>query len=264
MKIRLFDHHAHIADGDFIGREDEVIRHAKEEGVTHIIVPSCDLETANLGVNLANRYDNVYALVGTHPHEAKYLDAETLQIYESMAKNNEKVVAIGEIGLDYYYDHSPREIQKMAFIEQIRLAQTLNLPIVIHSRDAHKDTMDILKLEDAFSTGVIMHCYSSSAQMAKEYVKLGAYLSFAGPITYKNAVNLREAVENVPLDRLLVETDSPYLTPVPFRGKENQPRYVRHICEKMAEIKGVSFEEMAKITFENTLKAYRIKNLKEA
>ena len=165
--------------------------------------------------------------------------------------------------MDYYYDHSPREIQKMAFIEQIRLAQTLNLPIVIHSRDAHKDTMDILKLEEAFSTGVIMHCYSSSAQMAKEYVKLGAYISFAGPITYKNAVNLREAVETVPLDRLLVETDSPYLTPVPLRGKENKPSYVKYTCERMAAIKGISFEEMANITFENTLKAYRITDISE-
>lgn len=260
MNYRLFDHHAHIADAEFLGKSDEAIASAKEAGVTHIIVPSCDLETSNLALNLANSRENVYACVGTHPHEAKFCDADTLKMYENMAKNNRKVVAIGEIGLDYYYDNSPRDVQKSVFIEQIRLAQTLGLPIVIHSREAHKDTMDILKLEDAFSTGVIMHCYSSSAEMAKEYVKRGAYISFAGPLTYKNASNLREAASVVPLDRLLVETDSPYLTPVPHRGKQNQPAFVYHTCEKLAEIKGVSFEEMANITFENTIRAYRIKD----
>lgn len=258
MNYKLFDNHTHITDRRFEKDFDEVIKNARKNSVTHMIIPSTDLQSAHDGLELASKYDDIYIAVGTHPHEAKHCDVDTLKMYEHLAKTEKKVVAIGEIGLDYYYDHSPRDIQKAVFIEQIRLAKTLNLPIVIHSRDAHGDTMEILTLEEAFDTGVIMHCYSGSAEMARQYVKKGAYISFSGTITYKNATKIKEAVEVVPMDRILIETDAPYLTPTPHRGKRNEPAYVYFTCMEAANLKGVTFEEMANATFENTFKAYRI------
>lgn len=260
MKYRLFDNHTHIADEKFSGEVDSVVERARANGVSHMIIPSCDLQTTYDGLELSQKYDNIYVGVGSHPHEAKFCDADTLKIYEHLAKTRKEVVAIGEIGLDYYYEHSPRDVQKAVFVEQIRLAKTLNLPVIIHDRDAHADTMNILTLEEAFDTGVIMHCYSGSAEMAKEYVKKGAYISFAGTITFKNANKIKEALKVVPMDRILVETDSPYLTPTPHRGERNEPAYVYFTCMEAASLKGVSFEEMAEASFNNTIAAYRIKN----
>jgi TatD DNase family protein len=174
-----------------------------------------------------------------------------------LAKNS-KVKAIGEIGLDYYRDLSPRDVQDKWFREQIRLAKRLGLPIIIHDRDANDEVLKVLKEEKAFETGVLMHCYSGSRELATQYVKLGAMISIAGPITYKNARKTLEVVEAVPLEHLLVETDAPYLSPEPMRGKRNEPMHVKYTCQKMAVIKGISYEEMAKATLENAIRFFKI------
>ena len=168
-------------------------------------------------------------------------------------------IAIGEIGLDYHYDYSPRGVQKKVFIDQIRLAKSLKLPIIIHDREANDDVMRILKEEEAFETGVVLHCFSGSAELARQYVKLGAYISIAGPLTFKNNRKTVEVVEVVPIDRLFVETDSPFLTPVPYRGKRNEPAYVQHVADKIAEIKGLTFKEVADTTRENACRFFNIK-----
>ncbi len=253
----LFDSHSHIDDSRFDGDRAKVIERAKARGLSYILNPGCDLKTSKAALDLARRYDMVYAAVGMHPHEAKHCDQMTLDIFADMAKDK-KVVAIGEIGLDFHYDHSPRDVQRMVFVEQIRLAQTLNLPIIIHSREADGEVFDTLRLEEAFATGVLMHCYSGSAELAKQYVKLGAYISIAGPVTFKNARKLAEVVETVPLERLMIETDAPYLTPVPFRGKRNEPSYVHYTCQRVADIKGISYQQVAAATCQNAQRFFGI------
>ena len=254
----LFDSHSHLDGEKFNKDRDEVINRAKEAGVSYIMNPGADLETSANAVKLSEKYDMIYAAVGVHPHEAKTMDEIMLQLIKGLAKKP-KVKAIGEIGLDYYYDNSPRDIQKKWFREQIRLAKELKLPIIIHDRDANEDVMNILKEEKAFDTGVLMHCYSGSAELARQYVKLGAYISIAGPVTFKNSRKAVEVVEIVPLDRLMIETDSPYLTPQPHRGKRNESSYVRYVAEKIAEIKGITFEEVANVTAENAKRYFNIK-----
>jgi TatD DNase family protein len=219
--------------------------------------PGADFESSVKSIELADKYDMIYAAVGVHPHEAKTMDDMMLELLKGMTKKP-KVMAIGEIGLDYHYDHSPREIQREWFRKQIRLAKEVNLPIIIHDREANQDVMNILKEEKAFDTGVLMHCYSGSAELAKQYVKLGAYISIAGPVTFKNARKTVEVVKTVPIDHLMIETDSPYLTPVPHRGKRNESGYVRFVAEKIAEIKDMSFEEVARQTTENAKKYFGI------
>jgi TatD DNase family protein len=181
-----------------------------------------------------------------------------LSLIKALAKKK-KVMAIGEIGLDYHYDYSPRDVQKKVFIDQIRLAKSLKLPIIIHDREANDDVMRILKEEEAFETGVVLHCFSGSAELARQYVQLGAYISIAGPLTFKNNRKTVEVVEVVPIDRLFVETDSPFLTPVPYRGKRNEPAYVEHVADKIAEIKGLTFKEVANATRENACRFFNIK-----
>lgn len=258
MEYFLFDNHSHIADEKFSEEVEIILERAKKEKVKYIINPSSDIKDSKNAIAIANKYDNVFAAIGIHPHEAKYFDDNTIYILRELAKNNKKVVAIGEIGLDYFYNHSPKEIQIEVFREQLRLAKDLNIPVVIHDREAHQDVMNILTEEDSFSNGVIMHCYSSSAEMGKEFVKKGAFISFSGTVTFSNAKKIVEAAKVIPMDRILIETDAPYLSPTPMRGTRNEPSYVRFTCEKLAEIKGVSFEEMANQTFNNTIKAYRL------
>ncbi len=253
----LFDSHSHVDDKRFNEDRDKVIERAKARGLKYIVNPGCDLATSKAALDLAKRYDMVYAAIGMHPHEAKHCDQLTLDVFSEMAKEK-KVVAIGEIGLDFHYDHSPRDVQRMVFVEQIRLAQTLNLPIIIHSREADGEVFDTLRLEEAFATGVLMHCYSGSAELARQYVKLGAYISIAGPVTFKNARKLVEVVEIVPLDRLMIETDAPYLAPMPFRGKRNEPSYVHYTCQKVADIKGISYEAVAEATCQNAKRFFAI------
>ena len=219
----------------------------------------CDLESSRQSVALAKTYRFVYGTVDIHPEFADSISDEALIELKALAKE-EKIVAIGEIGLDYHWDDNPpKEKQRECFERQIELAKEINMPIAIHSRDADQETMDILKAHKAFDgAGVLLHCFSGSAELARQYVKLGAWISIAGPVTYKNNRKTIEVVQTVPLERLLIETDSPYLTPVPHRGEPNFPGFVIHTAEKLAEIKGVPFEEVAAQTFLNAKTFYGI------
>ncbi len=253
----LFDSHAHLDDKRFKDDIDDVIKRAQEAGVQYIMNPGADFESSQRAIDLSNKYDMIYAAVGVHPHDAKSMDDMMLQLIKAMARKP-KVKAIGEIGLDFHYDFSPREIQEKWFVEQIRLAKELNMPIIIHDREANQPVMDLLKREKAFDTGVLMHCFSGSAELAKQYVKLGAYISIAGPITFKNARKTVEVVEAMPLERLMIETDSPYLTPMPYRGKRNESSYVHYVAERIADIKKCSIEEVGNQTFKNAKEFFRI------
>lgn len=253
----LFDSHAHLNADKFNEDRHDVIMRAKESGVDLIMNPGADFESSQMAIELSKRYDFIYAAVGVHPHDAKDMDAKMLLEIEAMA-HEDKVQAIGEIGLDYHYDFSPREVQKKWFREQLRLASKLDMPVIIHDREAHQDVMTILMEEKVFETGVLMHCFSGSAELMDQYIKLGAYISIAGPITFKNNKKTVKVVEQAPLDRLMIETDSPYLTPVPFRGKRNESAYVRYVCERIAELRGDTVENIAKATKENAMRFFKI------
>lgn len=253
----FFDSHAHLDDGRFDKDRDKIIERAKENKIDNILNPGADLNTSIRAVNLAEKYPMIYAAVGVHPHNVKDMDEDTIEILKALS-NREKVVAIGEIGLDFHYDHSPRDVQRKWFKEQIKLAKEVNLPIIIHDREAHGEVFDILKEHDLGSLGCVMHCYSSSAELAKEYIKMGIYISIAGPITFKNARKTYEVAKEIPLEWLLIETDSPYLTPTPYRGKRNEPAYVKYVVEKIAEAKGISVEEVGHQTTLNAKKLFRL------
>ena len=254
----LIDSHAHLDDKRFDNDRDEIIKNLKKNGVELVINIGADVPSSVKGVALSEEYENIYATVGVHPHDAKDVDETTIELLRALAKKD-KVVGIGEIGLDYHYDNSPRDIQKIWFREQIKLAKELNLPIVVHEREAGQDVYDIIKeASDENLTGVI-HCFSGSLEMAKEYIKLGFYISFAGPVTFKNARIPKEVAKEIPLDRLLIETDSPYLTPEPYRGKRNDPTHVRYMAEKIAELKNIKYDELVKATNENAKKLFNIK-----
>jgi hydrolase, tatD family len=236
---------------------DEIIKNAFDNGIDKIIVPSAypaDMENI---MDLINKYDNVYGMLGIHPSEVKSWDDSFIEKIKNYAKNS-KIVAIGEIGLDYYWDKSFNDLQKEVFIKQIKLANELNLPIDIHDREAHKDTYDIIQ-EHNNGSKVIMHCFSGSVEFARECVKAGFYLGIGGVVTFKNAVKMKEVAKDIPLERILLETDAPYLTPVPFRGKENQPAYVKYVAEEIASLRGISVEEVAQITTENAKTVFNIK-----
>jgi TatD DNase family protein len=256
----MFDSHAHLDSERFEGERDEIIARAKEAGLTLIMNPGASYESSVKAVELSEKYDMVYAAVGVHPHDADTMDDMMLSLLKALAKKK-KVKAIGEIGLDYHYDYSPRDVQKQVFIDQIRLAKSLKLPIIIHDREANDDVLRILKEENAFETGVVMHCYSGSAELARQYVKLGAYISIAGPLTFKNNRKTIEVVEAMPLDRLFIETDSPFLTPVPYRGKRNEPAHVQYVADKIAEIKGLTYKEVVEATKANACRFFDIKEV---
>lgn len=253
----LFDSHTHLDDERFDKDRDIVIARARENGVGYLLNPGADLNTSIRAVNIAEKYEHIYAAVGVHPHDVKDMDEDTIEVLKALS-NKEKVVAIGEIGLDFYYDNSPRDLQRKWFRRQIELAKEVNLPIIIHDRDAHEETFKILKEYDVGSTGCVMHCYASSVEMAKEYIKMGIYISLAGPVTFNNARKTYDVAKEIPLEWLLVETDSPYLTPVPYRGKRNESSYVKLVAEKIAEAKGISFDEVARQTTINAKKLFRI------
>lgn len=236
----LIDSHAHLDDEKFHGNIDEIIKEATDKELKLIINPAVDLESSKKSIRLADKYSMIYAALGVHPHEVKNIDNDT---YDEIIKLTEhpKVVGIGEIGLDYYYEYSPRELQIKSFHKQIEIAQQLKLPIIVHSRDAHEDTYNVLYEHRSELTGVL-HSYSGSWEMAKKYLDMGMYISFSGPITFNNARKLPQVAQNVPMDRLLIETDSPYLTPVPYRGKTNHPAYVNYVALKICEIKGCNYE----------------------
>src|SRR5690625_4152955 len=219
----LIDSHVHLDDKRFDKDRHELIQSLKDNGVELVINIGADLRSSINSVRLAEKYENIYATVGVQTHTTKDVDTETIKKLKELTKEK-KVVAIGEIGLDFYYDNSPRELQRKWFKEQLKLAKEVDLPVVIHSRDAAQETFDILKEAQDGKLEGVMHCYSGSLEMAKEYIKLGFYISIAGPVTFKNARVVREVAKGIPLDKLLIETDCPYLTPAPHRGKRNQPK----------------------------------------
>lgn len=252
----LIDSHLHLDDEKFDEDREAVIARAKESGICRMINIGADMPSSRRSIQLADRHEEIYAAVGIHPHDAakmKPSDDEQLAAWTG----HKKVVAIGEIGLDYYYDLSPREIQREAFIRQLDIARQMHMPVVIHNRDAHGDAMEILKREGRGLIGVI-HCFSGSLEMAKELLKLGWYIGFDGPVTFKNAAKLSEIAAEVPLERILVETDSPYLTPVPFRGKRNEPSHVKLVAQRIAELRGLGVEEFSQATTQNVCDLFQI------
>ena len=254
----LIDSHAHLDDEKFDEDREEVISSLKNNGVEFVINPASDLESSKNAVRLANKYENIYACIGNHPHEAKLYNDEVEDEYIELSKNK-KVVAIGEIGLDYHYDNSPRDIQRDVFIRQIELAKKLNLPIVIHSRDAVGDTLEILE-EYGKDMKVMIHAYSESVEVLRNYLKLGFYISIGGVVTFKNARKVKESVIELPLDRLLIETDSPYLTPEPYRGKRNEPKYTKYVAMKLSELMEINVEKIIEASNMNAKKFFGIGN----
>lgn len=294
LSIMLFDSHAHLNNKMSDTDRAAMVAAIEASDLDFVMDIGFDLASSKLAADHAAKYPWCYAAAGFHPHDAQHMDDMDLIMIKGLAKKN-KVMAIGEIGLDFHYDRSPRDLQREAFRKQIRLANELKMPIVIHSREADQEVMDILKEEGAFSderkswfpkrpdpTGyvkggasgnaeasneenliddarVLLHCYSGSAELGRQYVKLGATLSIAGPVTYKNNKKTIAVVEEIPIDFLLVETDSPYLTPEPFRGKKNNPSLVEYTARKVAEIKGLEFEEVAAATKANAIRFFDIK-----
>ena len=253
----LFDSHAHLDDEQFDADREQVMQRALENGVTGMINVGCNMASSARSVALTRQYEGMYAAVGIHPHDAQgalETDYEQLAVWSKQ----DKVVAIGEIGLDYYRDLSPRDTQRTVFVRQIDVARQMNMPFIIHDRDAHKDIMDLIKSEAKGLSGVL-HCFSGSLEMAKEVIKLGFYISIAGPVTFKNAAKLPEIVASVPQERLLIETDCPYLTPHPHRGKRNEPAYVRLVAEQVASLRGIELSALAEITSANTKRLFKIK-----
>ncbi|HEX8891173.1 MAG TPA: TatD family hydrolase, partial [Pyrinomonadaceae bacterium] len=265
---RMFvDSHAHIDGEEYDADRDEVVARAREAGVRAILnVGTGDPHSGSLerAVEVAEKYEGVYAAVGVHPHDARLFDDEAERRIQNLIAQSKQVIAFGEIGLDYHYDNSPREVQRDCFRKQLRIARSLSLPVIIHSREADEDTVNILRdeLMDYERKGV-MHCFGGSLQMMKAVVELGFMISFAGNVTFKKAENLREVARLVPLNRLLIETDCPFLTPVPFRGKRNEPGRVVEVARCLAEIHGTSVEMMGWHTTENFVRFFGLSSLTE-
>ena len=247
--IRLIDTHSHIDMIEQISL-DEVIANAAANDVEKIILPCAYPKDIDKIIDITEKYVNVYAYLGVHPSEARDWNDSLSEKITNYVSSGKKVVGIGEIGLDYYWDKSFNDIQKEVFIKQIHLANELKLPINIHDREAHKDTFDIIQANNENSM-VIMHCFSGSVEFARECIKAGYYIALGGVVTFKNAIKMKEVAADIPIDRLLLETDAPYLTPVPYRGKENQPAYVRFVAEEIAKIRGIELEELAALTTQN-------------
>ncbi len=258
--MALFDSHCHLNDEKFDNDRDVIIKEIYEAGVSNFIVVGYDLESSKKAISIAQKYDFIYATVGISPNDIPHSEEELWKLLVEigdLAKNCGKVVAIGEIGLDYYWNSDNKDIQKSAFIKQIELANNLDLPIVIHTRDAVMDTVQILKDNNVKCKGVF-HCCPQNRELIKEGLKLGFYISFAGPITFKNSKNADEVINLVPNDKILIETDSPYLAPEPVRGTRNTSVNVKFIAEKIANTKGLSFEEVANFTEENANMIFKI------
>ena len=254
--MELFDSHCHLDDEKFNEDREELIKQIKEAGITKLISAGYSLESSKKAIKLAKNYDFIYATAGISPNDIPQTNEKlwkTIEEIKEKVKQNNKVVAIGEIGLDYYWNEQNKELQKIAFIKQIQLANELELPIVIHTREAVQDTLDILKQNEVKQKG-IFHCCPLNRELVKEALKLGFYISLAGPITFKNSKNADEIIGMIPNEKILIETDSPYLSPEPLRGKRNDPRNVKYIAQKIAEVKNVSTEEIAKITYQNAEK----------
>ena len=252
----LFDTHAHLNDPAFDPDREELMASFADAGVGLVMNAGCSLESSRDIVQMAEKYPWLYASVGSHPDSADEVDEAVLEEYRKLCKQSDKVKAIGEIGLDYYYEDIPREIQQRAFRMQMALAQELDMPVIVHERDAHNDGLAIIK-EFPRVKGVF-HCYSGSAEMARQLVNLGWYIGFTGVLTFKNARKAVETAASIPLDRIVLETDCPFMAPDPFRGKRNHPGYLYRMAEKLAEIRGISVEEVHAATMENGKRLYRI------
>jgi TatD DNase family protein len=258
MKLSLIDTHAHIDGRDFLPDFDEMLIRAREAGLSRIITVGTDLESSRLAVKLAEQHDQIYCAVGIHPHDAVRVSEKCYDVVRDLATGSRKVVAIGEIGLDFYRDRSPRDDQERVFRRFIRLARELSLPVIIHDRDAHNRIMAIIREEKAAEAGGVLHCFSGDLRMARECEEMGFYLSVPGTVTYPNNEQLREVVRGIRIERLLLESDCPYLPPLPHRGKRNEPSYVRITAEKVAEIKGLSLDDVGRITSLNAGKLFGV------
>ena len=252
----LFDTHAHIDDHAFDTDREELLEGLPQQGIELLMNPGCSLESSRNASALSEKYGYIYAAVGSHPDVADEVNEEVLEEYRKLCKLNPKIKAIGEIGLDYHYEDIPRDIQLKAFRMQMELARELGLPAIVHERDAHEDGMKVVE-EFPEVTGVF-HCYSGSAEMAKALIKRGWYIGFTGVLTFKNARKAIEVASSIPLDRLVLETDCPYMSPEPFRGKRNDPGKLYRMAERLAEIRGLPLEEIHRITTENGKRLYRI------
>ena len=252
----LFDTHAHMDDQSFDADREALLASLPQQGIGLVMNPGCSLEASRNASALSQKYDYIYAAVGSHPDAADEVNEEVLEAYRTLCKQNPKIKAIGEIGLDYHYEDIPREIQQKAFRLQMQLARELALPVIVHEREAHEDGMKIVE-EFPEVTGVF-HCYSGSAEMAKILVKKGWYIGFTGVLTFKNARKAVEVAASIPLERIVLETDCPYMAPVPHRGKRNDPGYLGYMAQKLAEIRGLPLEEIHRITVENGKRLYRI------
>jgi len=250
----FIDSHAHL-----VSLEDlpEVLKRAQENNIEKIVSISSDIPSSKATISLAEKYDYIFATTGLHPHSAKEMSEEVLSGIDRFAEQ-QGVVAIGETGLDYFYMNSDKEIQINSFTEHIRLGKKHNLPIIIHVRDADQDMIEILTNESAADTPGVIHCFTGNYETAKKYLDLGYYISFSGIVTFKRSEELREAAKKIPKDKILIETDSPYLAPVPHRGKPNEPSYVKHVAETVADVRGISFEEVAELTKANAERLFRI------
>lgn len=260
--MEFFDTHAHYNDEKFDEDREQIIQETYKSGISKFVVAGYNIESSKKAIELSNKYEFMYSICGISPNDVPQSEEELWKDIEEISKiikqnNNKKLVAIGEIGLDYYWKKENKELQKQAFIAQIKLANELNLPIVIHSRDASVDMIQILKDNPVNKKG-IFHCCQLNQELVRQALELGFYISFAGPITFKNSKNAPDVVKMVPLEKILIETDSPYLSPEPNRGKRNDSRNVKYVAEKIAEIRDASIEEIAKITYENAIRIFNI------
>ena len=252
----LFDTHAHMDDRAFDCDREALLKSLPEQGLALVMNPGCSLASSRNAAALAEQYDYIYAAVGSHPDVADEVNEEVLEEYRKLCKLNPKIKAIGEIGLDYHYEDIPRELQLKAFRAQMELARELDLPVIVHERDAHEDGMRVVG--DFPEVTGVFHCYSGSAEMARQLVDRGWYIGFTGVLTFKNARKAVEVAASIPLERIVLETDCPYMAPEPFRGKRNDPGKLYRMAEKLAEIRGLDLEEIHAITVENGKRLYRI------
>lgn len=250
----LFDSHAHLNMPQLYDKIEDVIKRAKDSGIKYIINVGFDRRSSEESILLADKYDFIYATIGFHPHDAKDISKEDLLWLKNSA-SHKKVVAIGEIGLDFHYDNSPRDIQKEVFVSQLDIAKELNMPVVIHSRDASLETRNILF---SYDLKTLLHCYSGSAEMANEYVKRGFFISLGGAVTFKNAKKPKQVAASIDINHLLVETDCPYMAPVPFRGKTNEPSFVSNVVYEIAHIRNSSSDDIAEKTYNNACSFFNI------
>lgn len=253
----LFDTHAHYNDKRFEDDVDKLLLSMPENGIGLIMNACSSVDEIDSIISLCDKYDFIYGSIGVHPHETANMTENDFELIKKFSEHK-KIKAIGEIGLDYFYDFTPREIQKKRFAQQVELAKELHLPVIIHDRDAHKDTMDILRACNVRDCGGVFHCYAGSVETAGEILDWGMYLAFGGSLTFKNSLRPKEVVKYAPLDRIVTETDSPYLTPEPQRGRRNDSRYMHLVAELIANIKDMSYAEIERITYENGKKLFNI------